>query len=490
MKLYQNGKKTSVQTHRDYIYRSTLPYTDNRASVYMPYEGIIIGNRHYDNDFTGGMIDEVRILNKEAEDFVALYLYDAPMAENYFDKAISEKSDSLKVFYDLFIDHELEQGRKELEDLRSREVETIDTVREIMVMGDLPSERMTYVLERGLYDAQGDLVSRGVPESILPWPENLPLNRYGLGRWLIDADHPLTSRVVVNQMWYLVFGRGIVTSVEDFGNQGSLPTHPELLDWLAVDFIEHGWNLKRLIRQMVTSATYRQSSVIRPELQDLDPDNHLLARSPRYRRSAEMIRDQILASSGLLNKTIGGPSVFPYQPPGLWKEAMTHTFFPEYQIDYENGLYRRSIYTFWKRLMPPPNMLVFDASTRSECLVRRQRSNTPLQALVLLNDPQYIEGCRQLALNRLIVAKWNAQEAIDEVFRLLTSRAPTAKEKEILKNQFEAEYLHFKDHQEERNAYLNIGTIPVEPNIPKNELAALTRVTNTILNSTEAYYKN
>ncbi|MBK8500735.1 MAG: DUF1553 domain-containing protein [Saprospiraceae bacterium] len=384
----------------------------------------------------------------------------------------------------------MKKKRYDLEQLRTREIETIDTVREIMVMSDFPKQRTTQVLERGLYDAPGDPVSRGVPESILPWPDSLPLNRYGLGQWLIDPNHPLTSRVAVNQIWYLIFGRGIVTSVEDFGNQGSLPSHPELLDWLAVDFVENGWNLKRLIRQMVTSATYRQSSVIRPELQDLDPDNRLLARSPRYRRSAEMIRDQILANSGLLNRTIGGPSVFPYQPPGLWKEAMTHSFFPEYQTDYENGLYRRSIYTFWKRLMPPPNMLVFDASTRSECQVRRQRSNTPLQALVLLNDPQYIEGCRQLALNQLMAADWDSRHAINEVFRQLTSRSPTLKEKEILESQFQVEYQHFKKKEKERDAYLSIGMTPVAGSISKNDLAALTRVTNTIMNSTEAYYKN
>jgi hypothetical protein len=456
----------------------------------MPYQGIIIGNRHYDNDFTGGMLDEVQILNKQADDLVALYLFDQEIAQQYYDEAILEKKDSLKAFYDLFIDQELQKSRLDLEKLRSREVETIDTVREIMVMGDLSHEKTTYVLERGIYDAPGEPVSRGVPESLLPWPDSLPLNRYGLGRWLVDPNHPLTSRVAVNQIWYLIFGRGIVTTVEDFGNQGSLPTHPELLDWLSVDFIENGWNLKRLIRQMVTSATYRQSSVVRPELQELDPDNLLLARSPRYRRSAEMIRDQILASSQLLNRTIGGPSVFPYQPPGLWKEAMTHTFFPEYQIDYENGLYRRSIYTFWKRLMPPPNMLVFDASTRSECQVRRQRSNTPLQALVLLNDPQYIEGCRQLALNKLVVANCDSQLALSKIFRQLTSRPPTQKEQSILEEQFQAEYQHFKEKVKERDAYLGIGKMTIDAGVPKDDLAALTRVTNTILNSTEAYYKN
>ncbi len=490
MRLYKNGQFTETEILRNHIYRSAKPYFDPVASVYMAYKGMIIGNRHYDQDFTGGMLDEVRILNREAGDLVALYLYDQQQGNKAFEIAIQENHPSLDTFYDLFIDQQLEQERIALRKIQAREITTIDTVQEIMVMGDFSEPRPTYILERGVYDAHGQRVYPDVPDAILPWPEELPKNRYGLGKWLIHPDHPLTARVAVNQIWYLMFGRGIVETVEDFGSQGALPTHPELLDWLAVDFVEHGWDVKRLIRQMVTSATYRQSSKIRPELEEIDPDNYLLARGPRYRRSAEMIRDNILASSGLLNPNIGGISTFPYQPPGLWKEVMAHTFFPEYQVDYENGLYRRSIYTFWKRNMPPPNMMIFDASSRAECQVRRQRSSTPLQALVLLNDPQMIEGCRVLAENMWRETDGNVTAATNQTFRVLTSRTPNENEQEILLAQYQDELSYFNKNKAESLEYLDIGHQPFSEDLPAPEIAALARVTNTILNSTESYYKN
>jgi len=295
---------------------------------------------------------------------------------------------------------------------------------------------------------------------------------------------------VVNQMWYLMFGKGIVETVEDFGNQGALPSHPELLDWLAVDFQENGWDTKRLIKQMVSSATYRQSSRIRPELQEIDPNNLLLARGPRYRYSAEMVRDNILAASGLLQQQQGGISVFPYQPPDLWREVMTHSFWPEYEVDFDNGLYRRSIYTFWKRNMPPPNMLIFDASSRAECQVRRQQSSTPLQALVLMNDPQFLEGCRALAENALDDSEGNIQKAIVTVFRTLTSRRPSVDEEEILMKQFSAEKDYFQTNPDRAIAFLSTGHKKADPVQDQLSLAALARVTNTVMNTTEAYYKN
>jgi len=490
MRLYRNGKPISTEILRDHVYRSTKPYFDPDATVYKPYEGMIIGNRHYDQDFTGGMLDEIRILNREADDLVAQYLYDNQTGKTAFEQALTANPKKLDAFYDRFVDARLAEERKALRAIRAREVTTIDTVQEIMVMGDYLNARPTYILERGVYDAHGKRVNPGVPETIMPWPEDLPRNRYGLGKWLIHPDNPLTARVAVNQIWYLMMGRGIVETVEDFGSQGALPTHPELLDWLAVDFIENGWDLKRLVRQIVLSATYRQSSKIRPELEEIDPDNYLLARGPRYRRSAEMVRDNILASSGLLNPRIGGPSSFPYQPPGLWKEVMTHPFFPEYQVDYEDGLYRRSIYTFWKRNMPPPSMMIFDASSKTECQVRRQRSNTPLQALVLLNDPQMLEGCRVLATNMWKKSQGDIEEATSEAFRLLTSRAPSDREQQILVQQYQDEVGYFQENPDKSLAYLDIGHQALPGDVPAQEIAALARVATTILNSTEAYYKN
>ncbi|MDH3245702.1 MAG: DUF1553 domain-containing protein, partial [Saprospiraceae bacterium] len=490
MHIFRNGEADEVEIMRNHLYRSTKPYLIPAATVYKPYKGIIIGNRHYDQDFTGGLLDEIRVLNNEADPITARYLYDESNGELVFETALENDPSLIKPFYDRFVDPELDKQRNELRKLQAREIRTIDTVQEIMVMGDLENERPTYILDRGIYDAHGRPVSRNVPESILPWPEELPKNRHGLGQWLIHPDHPLTSRVAVNQFWYLIFGRGLVETVEDFGSQGALPSHPELLDWLAVDFQQNGWDLKRLIKQMICSATYRQSSVVRPELDDIDPDNILLARGPRYRRSAEMIRDNILAASGLLESKIGGPSAFPYQPDGLWKEVMTHTFFPEYEIDYEDGLYRRSLYTFWKRNMPPPSMLIFDASTRAECQVRRQRSSSPLQALVLLNDPQIIEGCRVLAEKVWHDGKGDPDLALSTTFRILTSRAPSEKEKTLLLRQYEDELKHFQQHAADGLAYLDVGHRPADPDLPAAELAALARVTNTILNSTESFYKN
>lgn len=490
MRLFQNGEEVEPVIERDYLYRSSQPYFERAPTVYMPYRGITIGNRHYDQDFTGGLLDEVRILNREAGEIVALYLYEQDKGSKAFLEAKTAGQGAIHEFYDLFVDDQLEAERVELREIQAREIETIDTVREIMVMGDFENERPTYVLDRGVYDAHGKPVGREVPSSILPWPEELPRNRLGLGQWLIHPDHPLTSRVAVNQIWYLMFGRGIVETVEDFGNQGALPSHPALLDWLALRFQENDWDLKELIKLMVSSATYRQSSKIRTDIAELDPDNQWLHRGPRYRRSAEMVRDNILAVSGLLNNQLGGPSTFPYQPPGLWKEVMTHPFFPEYEEDPESGLYRRSIYTFWKRNMPAPSMLIFDASSRAECQVRRQRSSTPLQALVLLNDPQAIEGCRALAERTYVNAQGDVKKAAELVFRILTSRLPSDRELSILERQYQDELVYFQANQNRAEEYLDIGYRPPAKEIPEPELAALARVANTVLNSTEAYYKN
>ncbi|MEO0339459.1 MAG: DUF1553 domain-containing protein, partial [Bacteroidota bacterium] len=490
MHLYQNGTVQNFEIKRNYVYRSTKPYLDNRATVYMPFRGMIIGNRHYDQDFTGGMLDEIRVLNREADTFVAKFLYNTEQGESAFAEAVSRQNVELDRFYDLYIDEALEQDRIALRKIQYQEINAIDSVQEIMVMGDWENDRQTYILERGVYDAYGKPVDRDIPESIMAWPEELPKNRLGLGKWLTHRDNPLTARVAVNQIWYLIFGRGLVETVEDFGNQGALPSHPELLDWLAVDFQENGWDLKRLIRQMVTSATYRQSSKIRPELEEIDPDNYLLARAPRYRRSAEMIRDNILATSDLLNPKLGGPSVFPYQAPGLWKEVMTHPFFPGWETDYEEGLYRRSIYTFWKRNMPPPTMLIFDAAHRGECQVRRQQSNTPLQALALLNDVQFIEGCRVLSEKAWKNTEGKAKQASIQVFRALTSRPPTEREQNLLQRQYQEELAYFKEENSRAEEYLAIGKNRWDRTLPAEEIAALTRVANTVMNTTEAYWKN
>lgn len=485
MRIYRNGQQIEPEIIRDHLLRSTKPYPTLEGSIYMMYEGLVLGSRFYDEDMAGGWLDELQILNVEAGELIAEYLYKAPLGKATIGSAAARREYEL-----LHQNEELTVAREQLRELRAREVTTIDTVREIMVMGDDTRLRPTYILERGVYDAHGQPVNPDVPASLLPWPDTLPRNRLGLAYWLTHPDNPLTARIAVNQYWYLVFGRGLVESVGDFGNQGALPSHPELLDWLATDFQDNDWNVKWLLRLLVTSATYRQSSVIRPELADIDPDNYLLARGTRYRRDAEMVRDNLLAASGLLDPSVGGASVFPYQPPGLWREVSSHAFSPAYQIDYQEGLYRRSLYTFWKRNMPPPNMLIFDAATRAECQVRRQRSNTPLQALVLLNDEQVIEACRVLAQNAYRSTDGVGEKAVQNVFRRLIGREPTGAEYTIMLEQLGAEAEYFRSVPERATAYLGVGNRPYDRQLPVAELAALARVANTVLNTTESHYKN
>ncbi len=486
MQVYRDGKKIEPRIMRDHLLRSTKPYHhDTGALLYNKYAGLVVGGRHYDEDFDGGRIDELRVLKVEAGDLVARYLYEKPLGQF----TVGSDLDEQREYYVMHQDKGLIRQRQALKELRAREVTTIDTVREIMVMGDDTRLRPTYILNRGVYDAHGDEVRPGVPDNLLAWPEDAPRNRLGLANWLIDDHNPLTARVAVNQLWYVVFGRGLVESVEDFGNQGALPSHPELLDYLAVDFREGDWDIKRMMRLFVTSATYRQSSKIREDLKESDPGNYWLARAPRYRRSAEMIRDNALASADLLQHKVGGPSTFPYQPAGLWKEGNNHFFSPSYVED-EDALYRRSLYTFWKRNAPPPSMLTFDASLRSECQVRRQRSSTPLQALVLLNDPQIVEASRVLAANTLASTR-NEVEAADVIFRKLIGRQPTANEREILRSYYESELDYFDDHPLAAQDFLSTGyhETPFGAAGPA-KVAAMSRVANTILNTQEGYYKN
>lgn len=487
MQLYLNGEKTETTVVRDYLYRSAKPYKKTSEMVYGNYDELGIGNRHYDQDFTEGRIDELRIFDDYLSPLEAAFTYDAEKAKSQF----MEKRDPSALF-DFYLhnkDDTYQQDLLALKAIRNRELETIDTVREIMVMGDWEKERPTFVLDRGIYDAPGEEVERGVPSAIFPFSDELPKNRYGLAQWLTDEDHPLTARVAVNQFWYLAFGKGLVATNEDFGNQGALPSHPALLDWLAIDFQENAWDVKRLMRMLVTSNTYQQSSRVTPELLEVDPDNEWLARSPRYRRSAEMIRDNLLASSGLLVPTVGGRSTFPYQPAGLWGDITKKPFFEPYAVDLENGIHRRSLYSFWKRNLPPPSMLIFDAATRSECQMRRQQSNTPLQALVLLNDPQILEACRVFA-ERVWHANDKIDEALNTAFTALIGRRPSSKEADILNAYYQAEFDQFTARPSEADSFLQVGAVALDPDLPIPKVAALARVANTIMNSTEGHYKN
>ena len=366
-----------------------------------------------------------------------------------------------------------------------------DTSRLIVsVMGDLEDSvrRKTHVLSRGAYDAPAEEVQASTPRSILPFGPQYPKNRLGLTQWLFNPKNPLPARVYVNRMWQEFFGRGIVKSSGDFGMQGELPTHPELLDWLAVDFSSHGWDIKRLVRQIVTSATYRQSAVISEEKRRKDPENVLLARSPRYRIPAEFVRDLVLASSGLLNRTIGGPSVKPYQPPGLWEGATSgRGLLSVYKQDHGPSLYRRGMYTLIKRTVPPPSMSIFDASNRDQCEVKRLNTNTPLQALIMLNDPTVLEASRVLAA-RLQQDRGTPQEQIRKAFRTIVCRRPQEKEMELLSKYYQSELKTLTRQSAEKR--LAVGEYPLPEKADKIRLAALMQVVATIYNLEETLSKS
>ncbi len=308
---------------------------------------------------------------------------------------------------------------------------------QVMIMRDSSVLRPTYLLERGVYDRKGAVVRHGTPAAILPFDSTrYAANRLGLAEWMFDPRHPLTARVFVNLLWQEFFGNGIVATAGDFGLQGDLPSHPELLDWLAHDFASHGWDIKRLVKQLVMSATYRQSAVVSREALATDPDNRLLARGPRQKLSAELLNDHILASSGLLNREIGGPSVKPYQPAGLWESATSgRGQLATYVRDEGDKLYRRGLYHFIKRTVPPPAMLIFDASNRDQCEVQRSKTSTPLQSLVLMNDERILEASRYLAA-RLMRKKSDPEAQLTEAFRRIVCRKPSRKELSVLKDYY------------------------------------------------------
>jgi hypothetical protein len=373
----------------------------------------------------------------------------------------------------------------------------------IMVMQEMDTPRPAHLLKRGAYDAKGEQVARAVPAVLPPIPKEFPINRLGFARWLFGAENPLTARVIVNRYWQMLFGTGIVKTVEDFGTQGELPSHPELLDWLALEFrnadsglridANRQWNLKALLKTMVTSATYRQSSSRHSESeirspQSEDPENRLLARGPRVRLSAGLIRDQALSVSGLLVDKLGGPSVRPYQPDGLWKD-MTFSNMTNYRQDHGEGLWRRSLYTFWKRTILAPTMYVFDASAREFCTVRQTRTNTPLQALNLMNDVTYLEAARMLAERMLTEGGPTAEDRVAWAFRLVTARKPNEQEQRLLVNNLDRQLRYFRAYPTEAQALLLIGEKPNRRDLAMADLAAYATTASLILNLDEAITK-
>jgi hypothetical protein len=390
-----------------------------------------------------------------------------------------------RYFLEVAGDRELVKSWRQLVLLERQHAQLVEDIPSVMVMLEMPQPRQSYILTRGEYNKQGAKVQPGVPSALTPLPKGAPSNRLGLARWLVDRNNPLTARVTINRLWRDLFGHGIVKTTEDFGAQGARPVHPELLDWLAVEFMESGWDVKHMMKLMVLSSTYRQSSRIKPEHLKRDPENRLLARGPRFRLPAEMIRDQALAVSGLLTSKIGGRSVKPYQPAGLWKEIASDT---DYQQEKGDDLYRRSLYTFWKRTVAPPMMVTFDASGREMCEVRQIRTNTPMQALSLLNDVTFVESARVLA-QQVISQEKDDVRRLNLAFETVLCRAPSKRETEILTGSAKFYRKRFQQSKKNATALVSTGDSSVPAKLDKVELATWTTICSTLLNLDETVTK-
>ena len=474
IRLYLNGVRLSTEVVRDRLVKDITyrPEAGDRSADTHP---LTLAARFRDSGFKNGLIDDLQVFNVELTAVeVASVSSQAPT-----------QLTGAKEGYEYFLAREYQpyiDAVKSLRRLREQASVLVADVPEIMVMEEMDPPRQTHLLKRGAYDAPGDFVDRDTPASLPPFPAHQPRNRLGLARWLTSPQHPLTARVIVNRVWRMHFGRGIVFTPEDFGSQGKLPTHPELLDWLTDRFIRDGWELKALHRRIVLSATFRQSSATSADAAARDPENRLLSRWPKTRLLAEQIRDSALAASGLLNKTIGGPSVKPYQPAGLWEQSGTGK---TYRQDTGFKLYRRSLYTFWRRTAPPPSMTTFDAVTREVCVARREATVTPLQSLVLLNDPQFVEASRALAERLLKRHPRDAPERHRELFRSLIGRLPDETEAAILAQMFDEQHTWYERHLADAQKFVSVGDSAPDRSIPPADLAALTTVVNAIVNFDE-----
>ncbi|MEZ6147077.1 MAG: PSD1 and planctomycete cytochrome C domain-containing protein [Planctomycetaceae bacterium] len=403
-------------------------------------------------------------------------------------KPVNERSnEQLQAIIDHYKESQAEfvQQLTSFKETRDRRNQVNDRIVQVMVMDTRDEPRDTFILDRGTYNKPGEQVAAAVPASLPSLPEDQPTNRLTLAQWLVDPQHPLTARVTVNREWQRFFGKGLVGTVEDFGSQGDLPTHPVLLDWLATELIRTDWDIKRLQRLIVTSATYRQSSRVSPELAERDPGNQLLARGPRYRMPSWMLRDQALAISGLLNDSQGGPSVKPYQPAGLWAEAT----FGKKQYDQDHGaaLYRRSLYTYWRRIVGPP--LFFDTAKRQTCEVNAVRTNTPLHALTTMNDITFVEAARAMAQRVLLEAGEADELAVTLAFRLATSRPPTDEELTVLTTRLQTLREQYVSNPDSSNELLAVGESPRDESLNITDHAAMTSLCLLILNLDETLTK-
>jgi hypothetical protein len=438
-----------------------------------------------------GEIEDVRVYDSAltAEEVAALSVSEAidVLAQKPPHKRTDAEQNKLRLcFLERFAPKRVQQARAKLALLKRERAAFYETIPTAMVMKEREQPRETFVLNRGAYDAPLDRVTPAVPGFLPPLLENSPRNRLGLAQWLVDPRNPLTGRATVNRLWAMLFGTGIVKTVEDLGAQGEWPVHPDLLDWLAVEFVEKGWSVKHILKTMVMSATYLQSSRTTSELIRRDPENRLLARGPRFRLPPEMIRDQALAVSGLLVEKIGGPPVRPYQPAGLWQELAGGK---GYQEDSGEGLWRRSLYTYWRRTVAPPNMVSFDAPTRETCVVRESRTNTPMQALNLMNDTAYVEAARELAERMIVEGGKSAEVRARRGYELVLGRPPKSEERDALLRALAQFETYYRTHQKDAELFLTHGNSRREGKIEVAELAAWSGIASLILNTDEAITK-
>ncbi|MDU0355123.1 DUF1553 domain-containing protein [Paraglaciecola aquimarina] len=471
LKLYINGELAQTDVERDNLYKD-IEHTRTSVKEEM---GIKIGARWRSKGLPNVLVDNFKVYDR---DLTAIEMHNAQS-----EQPVTASMEALLAVFNKTVNKDYINTSNQLQTLRHQQNQMIEQFQEIMVMQEMEQPRQAYVLERGGYANHGEKVSPGVPERFYPFDPDWPKNRIGLAKWLTAPKHPLVSRVIVNRYWQLVFGTGLVRTPEDFGNQGELPTHPLLLDWLAVEFVESGWDVKHIIKLMVSSATYQQSSKTTEQLNESDPENRLYARGPSGRLTAEMIRDNALAASDLLVDKIGGESVRPYQPKDIWKMN---------NKTYERGdgedLYRRSMYTIYKRSAPPPNLMAFDAPSRSYSVGTRQETSTPLQALALLNDPQIIEASKVLSA-KLMRQFDSPTEILSQAYRKITSRIPSDAELTIIEQMYQQTLTDFTDSPQQVAELLDIGDTKVSAQQNTAELAALTSVTNILMNHDAAVIK-
>jgi hypothetical protein len=485
-RIYVDGKPAPTKIISDTLYR---PFKN--AGGKFAASLTVGGGGGKDKRFRG-LLDEVRIYGRglRAEE-IAMMAAARPLAELAAKPAAARAEEERRQLELAFMETgaatDVREAWAKAQELRVERERFERTFPSVMVMAESPVQKKTNLLVRGAYDKPGDEVQPGLPSALPPLPAGAPNNRLGFAQWLVDKRNPLTARVTVNRFWQSLFGRGLVKTAEDFGQQGEWPSHPELLDWLAVDFAENGWDVKALLKKIMLSDTYRQSSKATPALLAKDPDNRLLARGPRIRMSAEMVRDSALLEAGLLHEQLGGPSVKPYQPDGLWKEVVMQDF--DYVQAKGSDLYRRSLYTFWKRTAAPPMMMNFDASQREACMVRENRTNTPLQALNLMNDVTFLEAARFIGQRMILEGGAGKDDRLRYGFRIVAGRRPTDKELGVLRGSLAYHSDYFASHASEREEYLSYGDTASSKALDRSELAGYTAVASLLFNTDEAITK-